>query len=44
MDAEGIVLTFVGINEPGDVEGWLQAAVARNRSACRSGVLPGLQW
>ena len=26
MDAEGIVLTFVGINEPGDVEGWLQAA------------------
>ena len=29
MDAEGIVLSLLHLNEPGDVEGWLQAAPGR---------------
>jgi uncharacterized protein len=29
MDAEGIVLSLLHVNEPGDVEGWLQAAPGR---------------
>src|SRR5688572_33096173 len=29
MDAEHIVLSFLHINEPGDVQGWLQAAPGR---------------
>jgi hypothetical protein len=29
MDAEGIVLSLLHINEPGDVQGWLQAAPGR---------------
>ena len=29
MDAEGIVLSLLHINEPGDVQGWLEAAPGR---------------
>lgn len=29
MDAEGIVLSLLHINEPGDIQGWLQAAPGR---------------
>jgi hypothetical protein len=43
MDADGIVLSLLHINEPGDVNGWLKAAPGRFLGVTRDAVRTSME-